>query len=260
MSRLDDYADGFECATLRREDGILEIRLGHDGGEFVWGPAVHAELPVLFREVGDDRENRIVILTGTGSVFTGPEASPQTRSVTTSIAPDQWQVITREAKQMLMNELDIDVPMIAAINGPAYRHMELALLCDIVLASKDAVFEDAAHIRHGNLAPGDGMNIVLGLLMGINRARYLHLTGQRLTAQEAQQVGLVNEVLPRKRVLPRGCGLARQLAAKPDLLLRHSRLLMTQHLKQHMLAHLGEHMLYEGMAQLDQGDPMRTGG
>lgn len=260
MRAFEDYSRAYDCAALRREGGVLEIRLQAAGGaEFCWGLAPHRELPELFREVGADRENRIVILTGTGSVFTGPEASPQTRTVGHSLSPAQWYVVMREAKQMLMNELDIDVPMIAAVNGPAYRHMELALLCDIVIASEDAVFEDAAHIRQGNLVPGDGMNIVLALLMGVNRARYLHLTGQRLTAREAQGMGLVNEVVPKGEAGPRAWELARELAKKPDVLLRHSRMLMAQYLKKQLMENLGEHLLYEGLAQLDDEDPARRG-
>jgi enoyl-CoA hydratase/carnithine racemase len=255
---LADYAERFACAVLSRDEGILEIRLSHDGGPFVWGMQPHSELPVLWREVGDDIENRVVILTGTGDTFTGPEAVPATRSVKTSLEPAHWYRIMREARQLIMNELDIDVPMIAAVNGPAYRHMELALMCDIVVASDDAVFEDAAHVPAGNLAPGDGMNLLLAELMGVNRARYLHLTGQRLTAVQAREVGLVSEVVPKAEVLPRAWELARALAAKPDLLLRHSRLLMVQRLKRVMLEGLSEHLLYEGLAQLDSSDPART--
>lgn len=258
MTTFDSYRDSFECVRLERVDGILEIALHTNGGPFEWGAGAHRELPHVFRCAGDDIENRVVILTGTGDWFTGLEASPTTRSVFSPIEPAEWYVVMREARQMLLNEVNIDVPMIAAVNGPAYRHMELALLCDIVIASEDAVFEDTAHIRHGNLPPGDGMNIVLGLLMGHNRARYMHLTGQRLSADEARAAGLVNEVVPKDMVRNRAWELARTLAAKPDLLLRHSRLIMTQPIKRALSDSLAEHLLYEGMAQLDRSDPMRA--
>ncbi|HVW42357.1 MAG TPA: enoyl-CoA hydratase/isomerase family protein [Amycolatopsis sp.] len=254
---FDDYRDDYDCATLERHDGVLVMRLQTAGREFRWGVDAHAELPYLFRDIGEDRDNRVVVLTGTGDVFSGPEASPVTRSVTRSMPAADWLRIMREAKQMLLHELEIEVPMIAAVNGPAYRHMELALLCDIVVASEDAVFEDAAHIQHGHLAPGDGMNIVLELLMGVNRARYLHLTAQRLDAVQARDWGLVNEVVPKAQVRDRAMELARTLAEKPDSLLRASRLLMTQTLKKALSDSLESHLLYEGLAQLDQSDPMR---
>jgi enoyl-CoA hydratase/carnithine racemase len=256
MSRpFSAYSEAYEYARMRREDGIIEIRLHTKDQEFVWGPAPHRELPELFREVGDDRDNRVVILTGTGAVFTGPEASPDTRSAKTPYPPQKWYAVMREARQMLMNELDIDVPMIAAINGPAFRHMELALVCDVTIASEDAVFEDAAHFTHSILPPGDGMNIVLTELIGLNRSRYLTLTGQRLNALQAQSIGLINEVVPKDQVLARAWSLARYFAKKSDMLLRHTRLLMIQNLKKRMLESLSEHMLFEGMTQMDGAWP-----
>ena len=75
-----------------------------------------------------------------------------------------------------MNFLNIEVPVISAVNGPAWRHSELPLLADIVLAADTAQFQDSAHFT-GGLVPGDGMHIVYPLLLGVNRARYFLLTG-----------------------------------------------------------------------------------
>lgn len=63
-----------------------------------------------------------------------------------------------------MNLLDIEVPTIAAINGPALRHCEIPLLCGIVLGSEDVVFQDTAHFANG-LVPGDGPHIAMPLLL-----------------------------------------------------------------------------------------------
>ena len=104
--------------------------------------------------------------------------------------------------------------MIAAINGPALRHSELPLLCDIVLASETAEFQDSAHFPTG-LVPGDGMHIVYPLLLGPNRGRYFLLTGQSIPARQAQELGLVGEVLPKDKVLARAWELAEQLAKNP---------------------------------------------
>ena len=255
---FSEYSKSYECVEFKREDGILEMRLHTKGAEFIWGLKPHQELPEVFREVGADRENRIVILTGTGSVFTGPQANPATRALSTSLPPKGWYAIMRETKQMQMNQLDIDVPMIAAINGPAYRHMEWALLCDITIASEDAVFEDAAHVPQGVLPPGDGMNIIVSELIGLNRARYLHLMGQQLSAKEAQAFGMINEIVQKDQVLSRAWAVARSLAKKPDILLRHSRLLMIQRFKKRVQEDLSEHLLFEGMAQMD-GDGFSSG-
>ena len=79
-----------------------------------------------------------------------------------------------------VNLLNIEVPVISAINGPAWRHGEIPLLSDIVLAADTAAFQDSAHFPNG-LVPGDGMHIVMPLLLGMNRGRYFLLTGQTLS-------------------------------------------------------------------------------
>jgi enoyl-CoA hydratase/carnithine racemase len=148
--------------------------------------------------------------------------------------------------------LDIEVPMIGVVNGPAKRHAELALMCDIVIAADDATFEDTAHFHLGGIVPGDGINIVYTLLMGLNRARYLMLTGQVLTAKEAKDMGLVAELLPRDRLHARAWELARQLAKKPDTLLRNTRIVLTHPLKKLMDEGLQYFFALETLAALDQ--------
>ncbi len=99
--------------------------------------------------------------------------------------------------------LNIEAPVIAAINGPAWRHREIPLLSDIVLAADTAAFQDSAHFPNG-LVLGDGMHIVMPLLLGMNRGRYFLLTGQTLSAQEARDWS-DGEVLPHDKVLACAC-------------------------------------------------------
>ena len=93
------------------------------------------------------------------------------------------------------------------------------------------------------MLPGDGMHIVMPLLMGMNRGRYFLLTGQTLSAREAKDLGLVAEVLPPDKVLARAWEHAEALAAKPTLLLRYTRLMFTEYLEE---AHAGSTWLWAG--------------
>jgi enoyl-CoA hydratase/carnithine racemase len=251
MSRFEAYRDKFSCLRMRREDGILEMRLHTDDGPLRWGLIPHGELPDAFAEVGRDRDNRVVILTGTGDEFSGIRANVASRSLAQGITARAYDRVHWEGRALLMNLLNIECPVIAAINGPAWRHCEIPLLSDIVLASDTAQFQDSAHFMSGML-PGDGMHIVMPMLMGMNRGRYFLLTGQTLSAHEAQELGLVNEVLPADQVLSRAWEHARLLAARPTLLLRYTRLMFTEHLRKRMQDLLGYGLAMEGLALMEQ--------
>lgn len=236
----------------RDGQGVLEFTLHTDGGPFNYtmgaGPSPHAELAEAFAAVAADDENRVILLTGTGDRFTGPAASPDrflsgdTRS---------WERIRREGVRLTMGLLEIDAPIISCVNGPALRHAEIGLLADIVLAADTATFQDTAHMSNG-LVPGDGMNVVLPLLMGYNRGRYHLLTGKAFSAEEAHEWGLVAEVMPAKDLLPRGREIAQQLASKNPLLLRYTRLLFTHPLKKMMHDVLGYGLALESLAAVDE--------
>ncbi len=247
MASLDQYADKYQNIRMERRQGILQMTFHTDGGPLQWGGGPHSEFPGAFADVGSDPENRIVIMTGTGDAFSGPPGTP---AGTPKRAPREWDQTYWEGKRLLTNLLDIEVPMISAINGPALRHSEIPLLCDIVLASETAAFQDSGHFMSG-LVPGDGMHIVYPLLLGLNRGRYFLLTGQRIEAQEAKTLGLVNEVLPQAELLPRAWALAEQMAQQSDIVLRYSRVAMTQVVKRLMNDLLGYGLALEGLGSAD---------
>ncbi|MEO5840574.1 MAG: enoyl-CoA hydratase/isomerase family protein [Acidimicrobiales bacterium] len=259
MASLSEYGQRYEHIALQRDDdGVLEVKLHTDGASLRWGPQPHAELCRAFHDISDDRENRVVILTGTGDEFTGPICSPGERPLAMRPTPQEWDHFYFDGKHLQANLLNIEVPMIAAINGPAYRHLELALLCDITIAADTAVFVDSGHFEHGNLVPGDGVNVVMTMLVGINRARYFHLTGQTIDAREALELGMVNEVLPSTEVMPRARAIARQLARKSNLQLRYSRVILTEPIKQQMHRLVGYGMALEGLAISDPSSGFPT--
>ena len=251
MTQLGEYADKYRTVRFERSDGVLLITLHTDGGSLRWNLAAHGELPEAFLDVGRDPDNRVIILTGAGEEFSGPRSTPETPSFPTRPTVDTLAQVHWEGRRLLTNLLDIEVPIIAAVNGPAWRHSEIPLLSDIVLASETAAFQDSAHFQ-ADMVPGDGMHIVYPLLLGTNRGRYFLLTGQTLSAWEAKDLGLVAEVLPREELMDRAWSLARDLARRPTLLLRYTRLLLTEDLRRRLQELLGYGLAMESIALLER--------
>jgi enoyl-CoA hydratase/carnithine racemase len=256
MTDFADYSARYERVRMRREGGILEMTFHTAGDSLRWEKGAHEDLERAFLDVGRDRENEIIILTGTGDEYAGPAVQPSGagshHNPHKPVTAEEWDKLWYwEGKHLLMNLLNIEVPMIAAINGPAVRHPEIPLLCDIVLASETATIQDSAHFN-GGLVPGDGVHVVFPLLLGPNRGRYFLLTGQVLDAQQALDLGLVSEVLPSDQLLPRAWALARQLQQRPPLLRRYTRVMLTQDLKRRMHDLLGYGLAMEGLAAVQR--------
>jgi enoyl-CoA hydratase/carnithine racemase len=145
--------------------------------------------------------------------------------------------------------LEIECPVIGAVNGPAFIHAEIPTMSDIVIASDRAAFADKAHAP-GNVVPGDGVHVWWPMLLGPNRARHFLLTGAEISSEEALRLGFVAEVVPHGQVMDRARAIARELAAKNPQMLRFSRVAMTQHIKRRMLDDLGYGLMLEGMGIL----------
>lgn len=251
MTQLADYAQRYQGIRFSRSStGVLEMTLHTRGGPALWGTSrrsLHAELGPAFRDIALDPDNRVVVLTGTGDSFIAA-ADPEERFEEPDLAA-MWPRIHEEGLALLQNLLAVPVPMIAAVNGPALIHAELAVLCDIVLAASHAEFADLAHVP-GGAVPGDGVHTVWPMLLGPNRGRYFLLTGERIAVAEAQRLGVVGEVLAAGELKPRAHVLAEQLARLPMLVLRHTRSVLVRDLRRRITDDLGFGLAHEALAFL----------
>lgn len=244
---FSDYSTKYETIRMVKDSQILQLTVHTNDGPLQWGRLPHAELEDAFLHISRDRDVQVVILTGTGSQFSGPRADPETNKALHKMSAADWAELGWESNGLLKNMLAIDVPMISAVNGPALRHAELPVMCDIVLAAESASFQDSAHYV-GGLVPGDGVHVVFPMVMGLNRGRYFLLTGQEVGAKEAKEIGLVNEVLPSDQLLPRAWDLARTLLKQPEMNRRYARILLTEHLRRRMHELLPYGLALEGLA------------
>lgn len=246
-ARFDQYRSRYQNIKLEREDGILTMTLQTNGASFVWSALAHEELGYCFTDIGADRENKVVIMTGTGDNWC---AEIDAGSFKLSTAGD-WDLTFYDGRRLLINLLDIEVPVISAINGPARIHPEIPVLSDIVIASETALFQDAPHFMSG-IVPGDGAHVVWPHVLGLNRGRYFLLTGQELDARTALEYGAVNEVVPPAQLMTRAKELATMIAAKPPLTRRYSRIALTQSIKRLMHEGLCYGLAIEALAAIDQ--------
>jgi enoyl-CoA hydratase/carnithine racemase len=244
----------YPSIDLQRDGGVVEMALHTEGRSLHWDHSVPRQLSDAFARIGADPANRVLIVTGTGDVFSGPPGSSTTAPALQSAA--QWQPLQHAARLMHTTFLDIPFPVISCINGPAERHAELPLLADIVLASDNATIRDSAHFVNRTV-PGDGINIVLSSLIGWNRARYHMLTGQAISAPEALRLGLVAELHPRSALLERARQLATDLVRQDPLVLRYTRQLFTHQIRGSLDALEGFGLALEGLALLNATDSVR---
>jgi enoyl-CoA hydratase/carnithine racemase len=247
VSRFDAYRDSFPNARLTRSaTGLLEVALHTDGGTLVFNGHTHEQFVDLFHAIGSDPDNRVVILTGSGDAFM-ESISPEGFDFFT---PQGYDKIFHEGRKVLMNILDIEAPVIAAVNGPVRLHSEYILLSDIVLATPATVFQDRPHFEFG-IVPGDGVNLLWQEVIGTIRGRYFILTRQELDAETAKQWGAVNEIVPAGKLLARAREIAEGLAKLPPLTTRYTRIALTQKLRRIVDEGIGYGLALEGISAAD---------
>jgi enoyl-CoA hydratase/carnithine racemase len=254
MSRFLAYRDGFPNARLNRsKSGVLEVALHTDGGTLVFNGHTHEQFVDLFHAIGSDPDNRVVILTGSGDAFM-ETISPEGFDFFT---PQGYDKIYREGRKVLMNILDIETPLIAAVNGPARLHSEYILLADIVLATPSTVFQDKPHFEFG-IVPGDGVHLLWQEVIGSVRGRYFILTRQELNAETAKEWGAVNEIFPANELLPRAHEIAEGLAKLPPLTTKYTRIALTQKLRRLIDEGVTLGLALEGISAADVARTSKT--
>jgi enoyl-CoA hydratase/carnithine racemase len=242
---FDEYSKKYENIDLERRDGIVQMTVHTSGKSLVWTAQAHDELAYCFADLANDRENSVVILTGTGEAW-----CEEIDFTSFDLGSAQgWDHVIYEGKRLLNNLLDIPVPVISAVNGPTLFHPEIPVMSDIVIASETASFQDGPHFPSG-IVPGDGAHIVWPHVLGPNRGRYFLLTGQVLDAPTALGYGAVNEVVPPHQLLDRAWEVARTIAEKPLLARRYARAALTLEFKRLMHEGLGYGLTMEALAVL----------
>lgn len=198
---------GYETLTFERQGSVVVVRINRPEVMNAVNGELHRELSTVFTDLSQDTDAKAIILTGAGRAFTaGADIS-----WLQSMSSDDHDALFAEARRVITSILELPQPLIAALNGAAIGFgATLALFCDIVIASDRARIGDP-HVVLGMVA-GDGGAVVWPWLVGPSRAKEYLLTGEVLTAQRAEAVGLINRVVPDEDLLPVAMELATRLA------------------------------------------------
>lgn len=219
MARIEN-ADYQNLEIERSEGQVLRITIDRPGQPLnAVDGELHSELARLFRELRREDDARAVLLTGRGRAFS---AGGDFDWFPTLQDPEELEHLRRDAKQLIWDLLDVELPIVVAINGPAIGlGASIALLCDVIFMAEGATLADP-HVRVGIVA-GDGGAAIWPLVLGPARAKEFLLTGDALSAEAAERMGLVNHVVSADELDSVALAFTRRLADGAPLALRYTK-------------------------------------
>jgi enoyl-CoA hydratase len=216
----------FKWIRLEREGPVITATLARPPLNAI-DAELHHELCELFAMLRRETETRAVLLTGDGRMFSaGGDFAwfPELQE------PGRLAQLRREAKQLIWDLVDLELPLVVAINGPAVGlGATIALLGDVVYIADTAHIADP-HVRVGIVA-GDGGAAIWPLLVGPARAKEYLLTGDQVSAIEAERIGLVNHVVPADALHTAAMTMAQRLASGAPLALQFTKSAINQQVK-----------------------------
>lgn len=225
---------------MERKNGIILLRMNTNGGPVEWNEYMHDALSQAWHDIGNDPENQVMILTSTGPQWIG-EFDPEAKF------PFDYDNYYVGAIKLLENLIfNIDIPTIAAVNGPGI-HTEIALLCDITICTEDSLFQDGHYVL--GFVPGDGQMLTLQGLIGIKRSAYAIYTGKKIDAKTAYEWGLVNEVVLRDKLVDRAWQIGEEIMKQPRATRCLTHHLLTRPWKRRLINDFQVHVAHEGFAE-----------
>lgn len=243
-----EYFEKYEnLAFSRDEEGVLVLRFHTDGGPVVFTGKTHQDLPPALEELSLDRDNKALVITGSGDSFMDQIDGPSLGEI---FKPAAWEKTRTEGAKVLQRLLELPMPVVGVANGPATVHSEYLLLCDIHIASERATYGDTPHPEFG-ITGGDGLHVVWEEVAGTARAKWLLWTGEQVDAQTALEWGVVSEVVAHERAVERGIEIARRLAAKPALYRTLQRQTLNLNLRRRITQDVPFGMALEGLTAAD---------
>jgi enoyl-CoA hydratase len=219
---IDKRPNGVTVATLNRPEKLNAVN-----------GRLHHELSTISRDFQFDRESKVLVLTGAGRSFCagGDFGGGDAGGPAGGSGGGGGGISLDEARMIVDHLLECPKPIISAVNGYAMGlGATVALLCDVVVAGPSTVFADT-HVKLG-IGAGDGGQVIWPLLMGVNRAKWYLMTGDRLKGKDAYDMGLVSFFVDDDaEIVNKALACADQLAAGPSLAITASKVPINQFIR-----------------------------
>ena len=250
---MPDYSR-YEFIKVEKAERVATVTLNRPDRLNAVNPGLHHELMMIWNDLAEDRDVNAILLTGAGRAFcAGGDVKGMASRSGGEKAKDEAAEARRhnlvtpaEARRIVQNMLDVEQPIIGAINGDAVGlGATIALLCDVIVASETARFADT-HVRVGIVA-GDGGAVIWPLLIGPARAKEFLMRGHFVNGADAYKMGMVNYAVPQDQVMAKARELAQELADGPTWAIRWSKLAVNKWLKQQTNLILDASLAYEMM-------------
>jgi enoyl-CoA hydratase/carnithine racemase len=221
---------------VRADGPVRVVTLAQPDTLNAFSEELHEQFVALWGHIEDDAGCRAVVLTGAGKAFSagGSYEDFEHRRVDMAVRRRSLRLARRLADEML----NVAVPVVAAVNGPAVGlGCTVATLCDIVFMAEGAFLADT-HVSVA-LVAGDGGAVTWPAMTSLLRAKQYLLTGDRLSATEAVELGLANFAVPKEALLEEALAFAHRLAAQPPQAVQETKALLNQHLRANAVRALG---------------------
>ena len=245
-----DYS-AYEFITVEVANRVATVTLNRPDKLNAVNAAMHHEFEQIWIDLAEDRDVNAILLTGAGKAFSiGGDITSRDKP-TKQKGRGGRRIVMADGRRVIENILDVEQPIVAAINGDALGFAaNVALLCDVTVAAETAKLADT-HVALGAVA-GDGGAVIWPLLIGPNRAKEFLMLGDTITGADAARIGLVNYGLPTEQVLPKARELAQRLADGPTWAIRWSKLAVNKWLKQQANLIMDAGLAYEALTLTTQ--------
>jgi enoyl-CoA hydratase len=224
-----DYADYQHLLFERRPHGVLLVTLNRPERLNATNDRLHWELTQIWPTIDADAETRVAVVTGAGRAFSAGGDLEMVEANATR--PERLAQTIREASDIVYNMINLDKPVISAINGVAVgAGLVVALMADISIMAETARFTDG-HTKLGVVA-GDHAAILWPLLCGMAKAKYYLLTSDFIDGKEAERIGMVSLCVPPDKLMDTAFGVADKLATGAQLAIRYTKRSLNNWLRQ----------------------------